>query len=189
MGILMPYFLQMREMSLVVKIPMKNRIETLWKIIFSWSCFVGWRIHLDQFLTAPSSDRVRRFFFVCHNFEAYCPTFIQMRLKRHVSNHAHIFLCCHSGEKSNSPFKLGNFVLQYPDFQNNLKIWWMNLIFGKPSYIILQRTQSLKFFIKNSQKSTFGNLQTQIDYLELIIDVLDIWKKLLVYLINDIVAW
>ncbi|XP_026417014.1 uncharacterized protein LOC113312478 [Papaver somniferum] len=70
--------------------------------------------------------------------------------------------------------RLDNFILNHPDSINNLRVWWDSLTFyGKPSFIFAKKLQGLKFFIKNWKKNTFGNLQAQIDNLELVIDVID----------------
>ncbi|XP_026439283.1 uncharacterized protein LOC113337968 [Papaver somniferum] len=79
-------------------------------------------------------------FLLCPNFQVHCPALLQMRLRRPISDHTPILLCCNSNENLRAPFRLYNFILNHPDFLNNLKIWWMNLNFsGKPSYIFAKK--------------------------------------------------
>lgn len=72
---------------------------------------------------------------------------------------------------------------------NNLKIWWNNLTFsGRPSFIFAKKLQVLKFIIKSWQEDTFGDLQSQLDNLELTIDVLDNLEEIQVLSDDDVVA-
>ncbi|XP_026459532.1 uncharacterized protein LOC113360212 [Papaver somniferum] len=111
-------------------------------------------IRLDRFLLSPE-------------FNSHCPAPIQMRLNRPISDHAQIMLCCNSGDKVKSPFRLDNFILSHPDFLGNLKIWWDILIFTE---------------------TNFGNLKSQIDNLELSIDVLDNLEEISGLTDDDVVA-
>ncbi|XP_026400275.1 uncharacterized protein LOC113296156 [Papaver somniferum] len=113
-------------------------------------------------------------FLLCPDFMNHCLSPMQVRLRRPISDHARIMLHCNFEDSRKSPFRLDNFILHHPDFINNLRLWWDNLSFsGSPSFIFAKKLQDLKFFIKIWQKQTFGNLQAQIDNLELKIDVLD----------------
>lgn len=97
---------------------------------------------------------------------------MQARLKRPVSDHTPILLCCNSGLNYKAPFRLDNYLLHHPDFLPNLKVWWQNLTFtGRPSFVFVKKLQGLKFFIKAWRK-TFGDLQLKIDHLE---DVINSW--------------
>lgn len=92
-------------------------------------------------------------FLLSYDFLENCLVPMKNRLRRPISDHKPILLCCNSGDKLKSPFRLDNFILHHPDFLKSLKIWWDNIVFsGKPSYIFSKKLQALKFFVKNGKK-------------------------------------
>ncbi|XP_026419995.1 uncharacterized protein LOC113315972 [Papaver somniferum] len=116
---------------------------------------------------------------LCPDFINHCHSPMQVRLRRPISDHAPIMLHCNFGESLKSPFRLDNFILHHPEFLTNLRIWWDNLSFtGTPSFIFAKKLQGLKFLIKNWQKSTFGNLNSQIENLDIVINALDNLEEL-----------
>lgn len=96
-------------------------------------------------------------FLVTEDWKAHCPALLQVRLKRPISNHTPILLCCNSGIRYKAPFRLDNYLLLHPSFLANLSIWWQNLTFsGRPSYVLAKKLQSSNFFYKSMEEVNGG---------------------------------
>lgn len=116
-------------------------------------------------------------FLMTEDWKIKCPSILQVRLKRPVSDHTTVMLNFNSGLHYKAPFRLDNYLLMHPDILPNLELWWRNLEFnGRPSYVFAKKLQGLKFLIKTWKRS-LGDLQTQLEQLEEMIDSWDMQEE------------
>lgn len=105
---------------------------------------------LDRFIYSPEMQRIME-------------DCVQLALKRKISDHCHVFLKPYHRDWGPRPFKSLNCWTGNPDFLKVASDLWNNYqVNGWAGYRCKEKLKTLKLFLKEWNKSKFGNFDEQI---------------------------